>query len=94
MVSVFLQVVRLAEVQGVSEHELPEAPQCVRHGAVGALALQPVARQMALLFFGQVGVPPLCYWDDTHTHTHLETNILQHLSTATSYIYMEMKWHL
>lgn len=62
--SVFLQVVRLADVQGVSEHELPQAPQCVGHGPVGPFAPQPVARQVALLLFGQVGVPPLCCWTE------------------------------
>ena len=54
-----LEVVGLADVQGVPEHQLAEAPQRVRHGAVGSLALQPVARQPALLLFGQVGVSPL-----------------------------------
>lgn len=53
------QVVRLTDVQRVSQHQIAQAPQGICHGGVGSFALQPVNRQPALLLFGEVSVTPL-----------------------------------
>lgn len=55
-----LQVVGLADVEGVAQHQVPQAPQRVGHGGVSALALQPVRGQPALLLLGQVHVSSPC----------------------------------
>lgn len=62
-----LQVVGLADVERVPQHQVPQAPQRVSHGGVSPFALQPVRGQPALLLLGQVHVsPPRC---KTKQHT-------------------------
>lgn len=61
-VSYRLQVVSLTDVQRVSQHQVTQAPQCIRHSGVGSFALQPVSGKSALLLFRQVSISPLsCY---------------------------------
>lgn len=56
-----LQVVGLADVQGVPQHQIPQAPQRVGHGGVSPFALQPVRGEAALLLLGQVHVSSSCW---------------------------------
>lgn len=83
-----LQVVGLADVEGVAQHQVPQAPQRVGHGGVGALALEPVRGQAALLLLGQVHVSSACCKNQQGLRELRVTPCLEGLfgSTPASYI--------